>query len=567
MEGTSEVSFSDIIIALEPTGFSSPDASFVLGVVASGFIVTMGGLFAYAYKARVQAYDQRSKELDTLTTDLASKFPTQISNQQTWDSEISESIQKIEWLQSGWTEYRGQCWTQNGNIAALSNADDHFKHIQPPATGFTGQIAGILTSIGILGTFIGITVGLGQIGSDMSGGSSQDMQAAMSSLISSLGVSFRTSIWGLISSMVITALTNTKAAKLAKSRNAFVNLLNRIMPQKSERALMAEQNELMSKQVAGMRTVGESIGASLGQTITQAFGQLQASMDNMSKSIAANQQEGLDALVRQFMQQMQQSMNADFSQLGQTLKDMVASNERFQFTLSQLADNLKAATENQGTSAQQMQDALANAANSIAAMQGSFSGLTSVSSNIQEAANAMQQILERQMQASNTQQQTITNMMDGMNNQANTMLANQEEIARAGQAITEQFGSLAEALENLISWHNRVKDGLGQQIAAFQQTIASQTAIQQRMEEERQHALNIVQQLATTQANLGPAASAIGDAGASVKQASDSLFSTEKALRDMLVSVTDATNELNDRQIQTLDRYQAIHTLLQQLQA
>jgi chromosome segregation ATPase len=157
-------------------------------------------------------------------------------------------------------------------------------------------------------------------------------------------------------------------------------------------------------------------------------------------------------------------------------------------------------------------------------------------------------------------------MMDGMNNQANTMLANQEEIAQAGQAITEQFGSLADALENLISWHNRVKDGLGQQIAAFQQTIASQTAIQQRMEEERQHALNIVRQLATTQANLGPAATAIGDAGASVKQASDSLFSTEKALRDMLVSVTDATNELNDRQIQTLDRYQAIHALLQQMQ-
>ena len=52
----------------------------------------------------------------------------------------------------------------------LSHADVHFADIEPPASGFS-PLAGILTSIGILGTFIGITVGLGQIGADMSGGS------------------------------------------------------------------------------------------------------------------------------------------------------------------------------------------------------------------------------------------------------------------------------------------------------------------------------------------------------------------------------------------------------------
>ena len=156
-------------------------------------------------------------------------------------------------------------------------------------------------------------------------------------------------------------------------------------------------------------------------------------------------------------------------------------------------------------------------------------------------------------------------MMTGMNDQANQMLANQEEISRAGAAITEKFGSLAEALENLIVWHNRVKDGLGQQIGALQQTIAAQESVQRKMEEERQAALRIVQQLSTTQANLAPAAKSIAGAGDSVKKASDSLFSTEKALRQLVSAVTDATTDMNDRQIQTLDRYQAIYKLLQQM--
>ena len=113
-------------------------------------------------------------------------------------------------------------------IASLSHAETHFANMEPPASGFSKQIAGILTSIGILGTFIGITVGLGQIGADMSGGSSEDMQNAMSSLISSLGVSFRTSIWGLLSSMVITAMTNSQITKLEKTRLDWLHWLDNI---------------------------------------------------------------------------------------------------------------------------------------------------------------------------------------------------------------------------------------------------------------------------------------------------------------------------------------------------
>ena len=562
---SSGIQFTDILIALEPTGFSSQDASLVLGLVATGFIVTMGSLFAFAYKDRVLSFKRRDQDLRTLLNSLKEAHPEKVSSPAAWDDEIGPQIEQIEWLRDGWQSYRDQCWQKGNKIASLSHADVHFADIEPPASGFSRQISGILTSIGILGTFIGITVGLGQIGADMSGGSSEDMQNAMSSLISSLGVSFRTSIWGLISSMVITALTNSQITKLEKTRLDWLHWLDNTMPQKSERALLAEQTELMAKQVAGTKIVGESIGRSLGETITNAFGKLQDSMDKMTEGIANQQQEGLDALVQQFMKQMQNSMNADFSSLGIALQEMVASNDRFQHSMSQLIDHMQKATQNQGTSAQQMQDALANAAQSIAQMQGSFSGLSSVSSNIQEAATAMQKILERQMQASDQQQSTIGNMMTGMNDQANQMLANQEEISRAGAAITEKFSSLAEALENLIVWHNRVKDGLGQQIGALQQTISAQEAVQRKMEEERQAALRIVQQLSTTQANLAPAAKSIAGAGDSVKKASDSLFSTEKALRQLISAVTDATTDLNDRQIQTLDRYQAIYKLLQNM--
>ena len=268
---SSGIQFTDILIALEPTGFSSPDASLVLGLVATGFITTMAGLFAFAYKDRVLSFKSRERELRELLDKMEQSYPEKVSDPAIWDTSIGGEVEQIEWLKDSWHSYREQCSEKGNQIASLSHADVHFANIEPPASGFSKQIAGILTSIGILGTFIGITVGLGQIGADMSGGSSEDMQNAMSSLISSLGVSFRTSIWGLISSMVITAVTNSEITKLEKTRLAWNHWLDNTMPQKSERALLAEQTALMAEQVAGTKTVGESIGRSLGNTINQAL--------------------------------------------------------------------------------------------------------------------------------------------------------------------------------------------------------------------------------------------------------------------------------------------------------
>lgn len=553
----SSVRFLDILVALEPTGFSEQNPSLVLGLVATTFIVSMASLFIYAYNDRVKQVANRSKELQKLVDSLESPSNDTVRSTEVWDGSIAPNILKIDWLGPSWKAYREQCWEHDGNIASLADADVYFADIQPAAKGFTEQIAGILTSVGILGTFVGITVGLGQIGADMGGGSSENMQHAMSSLISSLGVSFRTSIWGLIASMAITAMSNAQASNLETQRQRLVSWINANMPQKRDTALLAEQTALVEKQMHATEQTQ--------QVLKIGFKALQASMENVGKIIAENQQKGLDTLVEQFMKQMKDSMNADFSSLGTALQEMVSSNERFQHSMSQLVTHLQSATQNQGTSAQQMQDAIANAAKSIAAMQGSFSSLSSVSSDIQTAAMAMQKILEKQMNASNSQQETISNMMNGMNNQANSMVTHQEEISKASAVIAEKFSSLGDALESLIAWHSRVKDGLEQQIAALNQTVEAQKVVADKMSEERRAALDIVQHLASTQANLGPAATAIASAGDAVKKASDSLFSTEKSLRQLSTTIQDNSRELTDRHVQSLDRYNEIRAALQTL--
>ena len=84
---SSGIQFTDILIALEPTGFSSQDASLVLGLVATGFIVTMGSLFAFAYKDRVLSFKRRDQDLRTLLDSLKEAHQDRVSSPATWDDE------------------------------------------------------------------------------------------------------------------------------------------------------------------------------------------------------------------------------------------------------------------------------------------------------------------------------------------------------------------------------------------------------------------------------------------------------------------------------------------------
>ena len=112
---SSGIQFTDILIALEPTGFSSQDASLVLGLVATGFIVTMGSLLHLPIKIIVLSFKRRDQDLRTLSARL--KRLTQkrsLSRRMGWWNR--RQIEQIDWLRDGWHSYRDQCWQKETRL-------------------------------------------------------------------------------------------------------------------------------------------------------------------------------------------------------------------------------------------------------------------------------------------------------------------------------------------------------------------------------------------------------------------------------------------------------------------
>lgn len=92
------------------------------------------------------------------------------------------------------------------------------------------SLPGVATSLGILGTFLGVTVGLMQL---KLGGAGQD--ASLNELIASLGSAFVTSVMGVITSMVLGMLAShgeaSSLATLGDLRHALERKVPRVTPE------------------------------------------------------------------------------------------------------------------------------------------------------------------------------------------------------------------------------------------------------------------------------------------------------------------------------------------------
>ena len=567
-----EVTIIDVLKAFEPTGFSS-GATVILGCLALVFIVSLFSLFGYMMMNLILPIRRRADEFEELINDLDQNFQEQILSKDIWDNEVSPKIAGLDWLEPEWRDFRNQCRERKVDgkvqLQTFDPPDNFFIHINPLPKGFASKVPSMLTAFGILGTFIGIVIGLSQIGGQM-GGDADQLKGAMGNLIGSLGVSFRTSIWGLILSVVSTILYTNARSKLDEQIERWVVWLEKTMPQTSihkiavEQLVQVEQQTKISYQQLQVVT---GLGKEIGTSIEKAMGggEMVAVMKELKTIMSQEKDNGMEQLVQSFIDQMNSRMGEDFNQLGTALKEMVEANKAFQYTMGELVESLKSASSNSGDVATQMQEAITSAATAMADMKGSLSGLSTVTDSIQEAAGAMSSMLAQQNSASNVQSDSINSLMSGLQNQSSNWLEQQASMAESTEDIRNQLAGLAEAVTGLIDWHQRVKVELGTQISSLMAAIEAQKAVSEKLTIERRESAKIAESISKVTASIAPAANEMVKAGDAIRKASEGLFATEKSFNDLALKVEDNVGELTDRQIQAISEYDKILQALNRL--
>lgn len=202
------------------------------------------------------------------------------------------------------------------------------------------QVAGILTALGILGTFLGLVLGLRSF--DFS--NADQMTSSVEALVGGLNVAFYTSIYGVTLSILYNIIFRRITTGLTQELNHFYDAFNSALEPVSQKAMaermdsrQAENNALMQeiKELLDER-LGERLGYQMTETLTPVFDRIIQSLDSMMLDFHKEQANSLEKIVDAFVDRMGGALNSHVKALGESVDELSQAQKTMSVELQRL---------------------------------------------------------------------------------------------------------------------------------------------------------------------------------------------------------------------------------------
>ncbi len=186
------------------------------------------------------------------------------------------------------------------------------------------QVAGALTGLGILGTFIGLSLGL----QSFSTGSTAEITNSIAPLMSGIKVAFHTSIYGMIFSLVFNYVYKRKLTEADAAVTGFLSVYTKyVLPDTSNDGT----NRIVSflkQQTRATKGISESIGAEIEKALGPQFDRLNETVTGFANMATRSQQDALQQVVEAFIKEMNRSMGNAFAELSDTVDRQYKSQQQ-----------------------------------------------------------------------------------------------------------------------------------------------------------------------------------------------------------------------------------------------
>lgn len=281
-------------------------------VAVAGGLVRMGKLnasFGTAADKLEQIKDENQEEKKNRFQSLARIFSYK---------GLRESMEKF--LHDWYRSKVGIC-----DVEDYINADEVDAMVQKR---MLEMVPDILTSMGILGTFVGLVWGL----RDFEPSNYEAMTTSVVSLVDGIKVAFLTSIYGLSLSLAYSYSMKSEYSGLMVSLQHFLDMFHRhVIPAaeaESRNAMVAYQQEQTKMMQNMAEEFSKQLVNSFETTITPAFQKMNESLDVMLSTITKSQKEVLDEMVGQFLKQLRESFHIEFAGFNAAVEEMASSQKR-----------------------------------------------------------------------------------------------------------------------------------------------------------------------------------------------------------------------------------------------
>ena len=222
-----------------------------------------------------------------------------------------------------------------GDIEEYLNEEDVDEHIHKRLLEI---VPDIFTSLGILGTFVGLVWGL----KNFEPSNYEAMTTSVASLVDGIKVAFLTSIYGIAMSIVYSCGMKSEYSSLTSNLQSFLDRFHTyVMPtaeSESMNILVASQKN----QTAAMEQMAEKFSVQMADSfekvITPTFQKMNDSLDVLVNSVTKCQEDAIKEILDTFLKEMNLSFKTQFEDFGRALtqlKDAQTDNTNYTTNLYQ----------------------------------------------------------------------------------------------------------------------------------------------------------------------------------------------------------------------------------------
>lgn len=448
------------------------------------FIVAFVATFLLYKYHFVKPLDARYKEIETYL-DILKKYNPQ--NVNVYFESLSQEMENSDLIKGIWRKYQRTLISIPGNDGlekySTVESESYFSvaaFTEDMKGGLWSGLAGTFTGIGILGTFIGLTIGLAGVDTSSTGA----LSSSISGLLGGMSTAFVTSIFGIVSAIVFGVWHSQNMKRFGDAASRFTDALDQVFIRKSVEEILLEELAESRAQRAAMEQLSTDMAISICDHLPDVLDQLAEKMDSAMKGNLDTMLVGLsERQDKQTEQLMQISSNTSslvsggFDQLGDVLKKGVGQGAE------ELGNSLKNLSSDIASLAEGIRDILDRSTK--ASSEANQKTLDALNEAISKMNETMEGMANKQTEETDKNIQRMTALMEEMKT---TMKDIFDEMAASVKEQRTEIGKIAkdsadQTKENLGAINASVKELMAEIADQMQQMQSMMDMHEKHMQE------------------------------------------------------------------------------------
>ena len=290
-------------------------------------------------------------------------------------------------------------------------------------------VPGVMTGLGILGTFIGLSFGL----QNFNTGSTQEIEASIAPLMNGIKVAFHTSIYGMLFSLCFNYVYKETLEDAYIEVDEFLKVFENYVDSNA-----SDNNDVVIQML--LQKMPETIGESISGILSPAVDRMNETLENLTNNMASNQMQGLSKIVDNFVEAMNSSMGDSFKALGETIDKTIEMQTKNSELMNHILDEIQRMTQN-------IMDINTLSNQTVERMAGFV-----------EKLESLQQIINENFVSANIQLEYQKEYDDKLKEYVDILVNYERQIGEASNRFTEDMSKQLEMLgtmENKISESTR----------------------------------------------------------------------------------------------------------------